>query len=67
MPMPAAAQVHADDDPEVGLTIAQVARLYGVGPRTVERMLASGQLKAYRVRKAIRIRRGDALAARQPH
>ncbi len=65
--MPTTAQVLADDDPEVGLTIAQVARLYGVGTRTVERMLASGELKAYRVRNAIRIRRGDALAARLPH
>lgn len=65
--MTATARVLADNDPELGLSITEVARLYGVGSRTVERMIANGELKAYRVRNAVRIRRGDALAARQPH
>lgn len=54
-----------DDDPL--LTKQEIADLYGTTGRFVEKLIASGELRAYKLgSKLIRIRRSDALALLRP-
>ncbi|CAM3632202.1 helix-turn-helix domain-containing protein [Micrococcus flavus] len=49
------------------LTIAETAKRLNVSPNTVRRMIAAGDLKAYRYGpRLIRIDPADILAAREP-
>ncbi len=54
-----------DDDPL--LTKQEIADLYGTTDRFVEKLIASGELRAYKLGgKLVRIRRSDALALLRP-
>jgi excisionase family DNA binding protein len=45
--------------PQQFLTMAEVAAIYRVDRQTIRRFIACGDLPAYRIGKAIRIRRAD--------
>ena len=62
-------RIHANpseaDDPL--LTKQEIADLYGTADRFVEKLIASGELPAYKLGgKLVRIRRSDALALLRP-
>jgi excisionase family DNA binding protein len=60
-------QSEADFDDDPLLTKQQIADLYGTTDRFVEKLIASGELPAYKLGgKLVRIRRSDALALLRP-
>ncbi|WP_019876241.1 helix-turn-helix domain-containing protein [Sporichthya polymorpha] len=54
-------------EPDPLLTKQEIAELYGTTDRFVEKLIASGELPAYKLGgKLVRIRRSDALALLRP-
>jgi excisionase family DNA binding protein len=65
--MPSGAGSRVDRGPSTWLTIADLAHDTRLSERGVRQLIAEGRLPAYRVGRAIRIRRVDADALFTPH
>jgi excisionase family DNA binding protein len=59
--------IMSDGKPDEMLTTTKAGRVLGVGPKTVIRLIESGQLPAYRINYAWRIRRSDVEAYLEAH
>jgi excisionase family DNA binding protein len=60
----AAAIEQADKNDQV-LTVQQAANLIGIQPQTVYEWIKADKLRAHRIGRAVRLKRGDVLAALQ--
>lgn len=58
----AAAAAEADRNDQV-LTVSQAATLLGIRPQTVYEWITAGRLKSFRLGRAVRLKRGQVLAA----
>ncbi len=65
--MTSATALVRDDDPERGLSTAEVAALMGVAKRTARRRYEDGSLPAVRIGRCLRFRRADVVAFMAAH